>query len=260
MDIKSLLFPTSHNLTVLCIALSANGTSSYRDAVSVVSLTHTKWDVQHTCILTDNISMIDIPEKNVDIIHVQSPKSLLYQIRNFVTLYVRENDNVLFTLSSHGYSTNQVSALRKGKELNNRSEYILVQGHPVMDYELFSALYDHMPSSVCNLCLVDTCHSGTMLDMEYISNDGGNNFHRSRTPLKKRPLSICISACNDDELAGEDISTFGGWGGKLICQFLDYIHHQKEYSFNVLNFFKIVHHTFVSQKYQHSHPVISFNC
>jgi hypothetical protein len=63
MNITSFKFPTSNrkkNISILSIALSANGTSSYRDTVSIVSLTCTKWSVNHVCVLTDNVSMIKV--------------------------------------------------------------------------------------------------------------------------------------------------------------------------------------------------------
>jgi hypothetical protein len=45
---------------------------------------------------------------------------------------------------------------RRAAELNGRSEYVMIGGERVMDYELFDALYTDMPSDVPSLCLVVT--------------------------------------------------------------------------------------------------------
>lgn len=116
-----------------------------------------------------------------------------------------------------------------------------------------------MHESIKSLCLVDTCHSGTMLDLEYLSTDG-IHFTRSNTPLQHRPLSICISACNDDECTGEDISTFAGWGGKLTCQVLDYLTTRSgSRLLYPLEMYKEIRTIFQNQRIQRTQPIISFN-
>ena len=49
-----------------------------------------------------------------------------------------------------------------------------------------------------------------MLDLEYLIRDG-THIQRSRIPLAVVPECMTISACSDNETAGEDISSFGGW-------------------------------------------------
>lgn len=240
---------------VIAIALAANGGSSYRDASAIARVTDLKWNAKIT-IITDNPSKLlrDLPQR-VTIISVESKAALLHNIQTIVECQVKAGSCLLFTLSSHGYST--VMPERCSAELNGRSEYVVVSGQPVMDYELFEALYCKMDSDVISLCLIDTCHSGTMLDLEYISTDG-HKFSRSMTPLKSRPFSVCISACNDAETAGEDISDFAGWGGKLTCQFVDFVNLTGRVS--VLLFFERVRRAFSTQRVQASHPIISYSC
>ena len=262
--INSFVFPvpTGTKIYVLSIALAANGTSSYRDAVSICKLSSTIWDItEHISILTDNTKYI-LPYtkeyQNVSVHYVGSSTMLLQYIREFVQRYMCEEGQMLFTLSSHGYSKRATST-RLHKEMNQRTEYIKVKGNIVMDYEIFDALYNNasMHHNTFVFCLIDTCHSGTMLDMEYYSTDG-YVFKRSKTDIKRsRVASICISACNDREQAGEDISHFGGWGGKLICQFLDYATSSKQIS--IMSFFHHVRKLFTGQRYQQSHPMIGYN-
>jgi hypothetical protein len=144
--------------------------------------------------------------------------------------------------------------------LNGRSECVLLRGVPIYDHELFTALYEHMSLETRSLCLIDTCHSGTMLDLEYLSSDGGKQFSRSLTPLIRRPLSVCISACDDSEFAGEDISTYGGWGGKLVCRYLDYVSAQRVPGpLDIPAFHASVYRAFTHQRSQRSRPILSYN-
>jgi len=93
-----------------------------------------------------------------------------------------------------------------------------------------------------------------MLDLPYYSYDGNNFYYISQDNIIK-PNSYCISACSDNELAGEDLSYYGGFGGKLTCFFLDYVN--KKNQINVIEFYKKVLQLFNKQKYQRSHPILS---
>ena len=256
MNINNITFPKNKkNIHIISIALHANGTSSYRDSTAIAKLCSSIWTNSNIYILTDNPSNIKINGNNIYIVHISSKQQLLIQINSIVS-QINDKENLLFTMSSHGYSTSINS--RINKELNGRSEYVMISNKTVMDYELFESLYDSMKPNVFSLCLIDTCHSGTMLDLEYLSYDG-LTFHQTYTISKKRPLSFCISACNDNEKAGEDISNYAGWGGKLTCHFLDYISKKSSKIFNIFDFYKSIHKTFTSQSYQKSHPIISYN-
>jgi hypothetical protein len=249
-------FPVSTRVHTLILCLSANGNSSYRDAVSVAGLMSERFG-STVSILSDRALTSTVPMGTA--VHILKDKS---DCLDKINTYIRglpSGAELLFVLSAHGYSK-RATKTRCGKELNDRSEYVLLQGVPIFDYELFTSLYGKMSPDTRSLCLIDTCHSGTMLDLEYLSSDGGAQFRRSWTPLTKRPLSVCISACDDDELAGEDISTYGGWGGKLVCQYLDYVSAQKTPGpLNVLAFHNSVFRTFTQQASQRSRPILSYN-
>lgn len=240
---------------VLAIALQYGGClSAIRDTAAIRRLCDVKWPQARIDIATDRLDT-----------RVTHPRCTYHYIRNKTDLLVLINrvascgvPNLLFTLSSHGYSQ-KARGLRAKRELNGRSEYIVVNGsrpERVYDYELFQAFYGRMKACTKSLCLIDTCHSGTMLDLEYLSTDG-IHFRRTRTPLLTRPLSVCISACNDSETAGEDISEFAGWGGKLICAFVDYANTTSHC--RIVDFYRQIAKVFSSQRIQRSHPVLSCN-
>ena len=211
----------------------------------------------HVTILSDHPRR---PFKTVsDLIRVHIVKNkddCVHTIREVVGL-LPEMSNLLFFISAHGYSQPAIG-IHRDRELNGRSEYLKLGGMNLYDYELFSALYDNMRSDTRSLCLVDTCHSGTMLDLEYVSTDGGKTFKRSRQVLTNRPWSVCISACGDAESTGEDVSSYGGWGGKLAAQYFDFLETQRG-PFNVHAFFTQVFVLFQRQCLQRTSPVLSYN-
>ena len=254
LKIETILFPSSSQVYVIIVALLANGMSSYRDASSVARITTLKWKAT-VIIFTDRPGNIALgtPNLSITVQRVKTAKDLLSGIDQYVAS-LPPICSLLFTISAHGYST--IVPKRVCMEINGRSEYVTIDDQRVMDYELFDALYERMSHGIDSLCLIDTCHSGTMLDLEYMSTDG-RSFVRSKTILQPRPFSVCISACSDDELAGEDVSAFGGWGGKLICQFLDRLH--SNHHIEVMAFYRRIRQLFTSQSSQASHPVISYN-
>ena len=44
----------------------------------------------------------------------------------------------------------------------------------VLDNDIRDSFYKNMNDDCMSLCLIDTCHSGTMLDLPYYSYDGIN--------------------------------------------------------------------------------------
>ena len=243
--LQSLTFPQGSFVNVLAIALLANGNSSYRDVTSISALLHTKWNSKIT-IITDNKEILKrtryMLSDDVSVIEISSKDTLLHEIKFYIS-NLKPGQDLFFTLSSHGYTRHV--PFRACYEISGMSEYIMIKNECIMDYELLDVINN---GSNVNLtfALIDTCHSGTMLDLDYISYDG-TSFIRSKTIQKKNNSNIiCISACNDYETVGEDISTFGGWGGKLICYFLDYMEFRD--SLNMVQFFKHILNIFTNQK------------
>jgi len=232
------LFPVRDKILTLIVALHANGNSSYRDAANLCKLSVKKWGDNSTIvILTDNKDLNGG-------IYVEDKKTFVNKLLSVVKKWSPTHD-ILFVISAHGY-------------LMGKNEYIRVGDDVVLDHEIRDAFYGEMEYNCHSFCLVDTCHSGTMLDLEWVSTDG--KLFRYNDEDKMRQLFVstcCISACNDKQLAGEDISNFGGWGGKLVCVFLDYVDNLDSDRFQVREFYFIVRDLFSKQSRQRSSPVIS---
>lgn len=229
-------FPQSRPVLAIVVSLAANGSSSYRDARNIARVTVAKWSTVVVVQLTDCPKEFKKP-----CVEVTSALSFTRAITALVSKYSLTHD-VMFTISAHGYR-------RAGHE------FIYVHGQTVLDTSIRTALYTQMSANCLSLCLIDTCHSGTMLDLSYVSTDG-KTFKHVPGALVVRPRSFCISACSDSEQAGEDISLVGGFGGKLICQFLDHVDAAKG-PFCIGAFFRHVRKVFTSQTRQCSHPVFS---
>lgn len=229
------LFPLpGRPVFALLVALHANGESSYRDARSLHRLLAERWGARVT-VFTDKTGVEDGAHV------VRTATDLLDGIRNAVEA-LPHGAQLLFAVSSHGYSMATPPGAPR-PELDGRSEFVRVRGQRVMDWQLHEALYSRMGSSVRSFAIVDTCHSGTMLDLEGVH-------------VGKVPQSCCVSACSDAELAGEDISDYGGWGGKLVAQFLDAV--PLSGPLDAESFHRGVARTFAAQRRQRSHPVLSF--
>jgi len=112
--------------------------------------------------------------------------------------------------------------------------------------------------------LNDTCHSGTLLDLENVHVAGSQTVHRI-LPTRPHNKVLAIGVCSDRETTGEDIGDFGGWGGKLLSRFMDSMNSNacetsgRVKAFNVLSFYKSCCHDFVQQRQQRTHPVLSFS-
>lgn len=237
---------------VVCVALQANGISSYRDASNIEQLMSQKSPLCTVHILTDNPQDVKVRHKNTRVHHVISA-SLFLQILTGIFNSIPNNSSILFTISSHGYTARTVQS--KQQEVSGLSEYIMVGRDKVFDFDLSLTIVRSVHPSCRVFAIMDTCHSGTMIDLHYTSMDA-LVFQRTKYSYG---LNTCrcftVSACSDLETAGEDISEYGGWGGKLSCQFLDYAVTRTK--INWLDWFVYTKNMFLRQQQQCSHPVLS---
>ena len=113
---------------------------------------------------------------------------------------VKANDYAFILVSGHGYQTRS----KTGEETDNLDEYIAYTGGIILDNELNALLASKLSKTKRTFCLGDTCHSGTLFDI--------NNTI---------PNVCSLSACLDNQLASCDIGYNAGFGGALTVQLLD---------------------------------------
>lgn len=116
---------------------------------------------------------------------------------------VKEGDNVLIFISGHGYQK------YSKEEKDSMDEYISFGTSIITDNILYSLLVEKLKDKCKRVvCLTDTCHSGTMFDIDNINKQ-----------VYKRNV-ISLSACLDNQLDSCDISNIG-FGGSLTVHLLD---------------------------------------
>jgi hypothetical protein len=113
---------------------------------------------------------------------------------------VKPNDYAFILVSGHGYQT----VSKTGEETDKLDEYIAYNGGIILDNELNILLVSKLSKTKRTFCLGDTCHSGTLFDI--------NNTI---------PNVCSLSACLDNQLDACDIGYNAGFGGALTVQLLD---------------------------------------
>lgn len=116
-------------------------------------------------------------------------------------------DHVLISISSHGYQARSSDP----KETDGMDEYFPFQGRRVYDNEVatwWSATEAHIT------CVVDTCHSGTMSDLDLVTLSSKIDTLRV----------VAVSACDDSQSSMDDIADMTGYGGGLVTKLSDHVH------------------------------------
>lgn len=256
-------FPSAPDrpILLLTVALHANGDSSYRDARNLQRLASRRFGRHaRTVIVTDSLVRdgffreADASEPGC-VRLVRTRADFLETLSAVVGAHSASHD-VLFSLSAHGYSGAAASAASRREEADGQDEYVLVGGVRVFDHEMRDALYGPMDAGCTSLCLIDTCRSGTMLDLPFFSINAMDFTHVPVEHLALPAASFCISACSDAESNGEDVSDFGGWGGRLTSQFLDYVASNAR-PWRPIDFYRSVYAVLVGLHQQRAHPIFS---
>jgi hypothetical protein len=149
------------------------------------------------------------------------------------------NNNFILCLSSHGYA-------------NGDKNYITWNGIKVTDQQFHDILTNNIHPNLHCLSLIDTCQSGTMLNLNYQTKD---LISYKPENLSNSILNIvCIGAVDDNEYDQDDISDFG-YGGGLTSSFIDFIHGSTDLK-TIKTFFSYYKNR-ISQLGHH--PVLSVN-
>lgn len=118
---------------------------------------------------------------------------------------IKKRDYVVIMISGHGYQKRSLDP----KEKDGLDEYISYGNGIITDNEfkkLIESILPHEPARI--VCLIDTCHSGTMFDLDQIICP-----HPSTT-------MISLAACQDNQYGSCDISSIG-FGGALTVHLLE---------------------------------------
>jgi len=135
------------------------------------------------------------------------------------SISLESGDRLLVLLSGHGYTKFD----RNNDEIDRRDEYINV-GFQVTDDDLYERIVlNNNVDGVDILMLVDTCHSGTMLDLPYsydVYQKKTRKISKRVDDLELRAMSV--GACQDSQLSMCDFGSNAGFGGSLTVGLLEY--------------------------------------
>jgi hypothetical protein len=145
--------------------------------------------------------------------------NMMLQMKNLFALSKTTGNLLYFHFSGHGSSIRDTNS----DERDGFDEFIVpadyfVNGSKIIDDELLVLTRDLNPSIPCFM-IFDSCHSGTILDLNwsYTLNKSTGLFIRSPGTLAPSTLQnsiICVSGCNDAEVS-LDVFANGKYNGAL---------------------------------------------
>lgn len=127
-------------------------------------------------------------------------------------------DILLVYISGHGYQIKDRNS-NKIDEIDGLDEYINTKSGIILDDTLKDIFVSNLPPHIKFIGITDTCHSGSMFDLDYTLIN--NEFIKS-TKLKPAYIkAISIGACADNQLEVCDIGQKIGYGGLLTIQLIE---------------------------------------
>lgn len=144
-------------------------------------------------------------------------RTIEQQIKTILDRHKLQMDSVFVYISGHGYQT----LSRERDEKDNRDEYVRTGKQMIIDNLFWKMFIKDMDPSISFLGICDTCHSGSMFDLDFEWNDSSKTWISSsnRKPVYKKAFSL--GACMDSQLENCDIGNTCGFGGALTVQLLD---------------------------------------
>ena len=122
---------------------------------------------------------------------------------------------LFMTISGHGYQRRD----QDQDELDGMDEYIKLNGTVILDDQFRSQIIEKIPPQCTFIGLCDTCHSGSMFDLDYDFNGVKWTRASKRATISRNCLSI--GACLDNQLDNCDIGDSIGFGGSLTVHLIE---------------------------------------
>lgn len=122
-----------------------------------------------------------------------------------------------FQYSGHGHYFRD----QNGDEKDGYDECLVTSdNYGLADDELRSELINRIRADCKLFCLVDACHSGTMMDLEYKYNQNTRKMvHENKHSTKSNVWAL--SGCRDDQESADAEFRRNVWAGALTKNFLD---------------------------------------
>jgi len=201
-----------------CDTVKTLGNSCFRDLYNMVN---------HIEQVYNAVFYIFTTEKNIDRGKFKAQNIHFYTSDMFGKISIKTTKYLLIHISGHGYQRSLLQPSRSKTDSHNRGssggrppekdgkdEYIRTNAGAILDDQLRKMIIDLHGVNIS--IIVDTCHSGTMFDLE-----------------KTDKLNcLYVGACRDEQYAICDIGEMCGFGGLLTitiieCGLIDDIIHKK---------------------------------
>lgn len=146
--------------------------------------------------------------------------NILNELKNLI-INAKSGDVLFFYYSGHGSYTYD----RNNDETDGRDEMLVSSDlQAVLDDELKTILQNHLSREITIICMFDSCHSGTMLDLKYNYLDSNNydNYSENNKVSECQGNVIMISGCMDVQTSAEALIENKAQGA-LTWSFIDCI-------------------------------------
>jgi hypothetical protein len=149
-------------------------------------------------------------------------------------------DSLFLLYSGHG--THQQD--ENGDEEDGQDEAIVpCDEQLILDDELYEILVKDLPQGVKLVCMMDCCHSGSIIDLPYVLKATGQGLKMERDP-KAKPnaggLVIMVSGCMDNQTSADL-----GRGGAMSLSFADVMRKNPQPSYE--NLIKEIRNTLMTK-------------
>jgi hypothetical protein len=187
------------------------GGSCIRDLYNMSNHLSYICNISNTYVLTNNNISDDVKctfSRDCNFVVVDN---FTFQFINIINT-IPANTTLFLLISGHGYQMKDDN----GDEDDGKDEYIIM--NKIIKDDLLKQLIYSVNDSIYVVCVCDTCHSGSMFDLDYtyINNEWIND---SSSADNSRNI-ISISACKDNQLENCDIGNIG-FGGALCVHLID---------------------------------------
>lgn len=145
---------------------------------------------------------------------------------NELTEKSNQSDEIFFHYSGHGVSINDFS----NDETDNMDECIVPLDHKIITDDILRNILINKISSPHAICIIDACHSGTSLDLQFrYSNDTNKWIIENNQNVSSDVIIYMFSGCDDSQTSAD------AWINKQAQGALTYsfLHVLEQYKYNI---------------------------
>lgn len=173
-------------------------------------------------ILTDSYKFDNIVLMTDDTPIIPTKKNILVEITSLLH-NANSGDTLFFSFSGHGVNVKD----KNGDEKDKLDEVIVpIDFDYIIDDDLNELIRNHLKKDVTLFAIIDSCHSGTMLDLryQYVDSTSSEKDTEELKYVETEGNVIMISGCMDSQTSMDAyIRSAGTYQGAMTFAFLESI-------------------------------------